>query len=100
MSFESMSRQDLEGLANEVFALRRRVVELEVENRNLKMQLMQLSPEAPPVPAIPASGFAFGILDAAGRREVVVPGAFAKLGTDASCHVKLGGARLMHAAIE
>jgi len=92
-----MSREDLESLANEVFALRRRVVELETENRSLKMQL---SREAPPVPATPESGFAFGIVDATGPREVVVPGAIAKLGTASSCHVKLPGARWMHAAIE
>ena len=94
---ESMSREDLVALANQVFELRRRVVELEEENRRLKMQL---SHEAPSVPATPESGFAFGIVDTAGRREVVVPGTFAKLGTDKSCHVKLGGARWMHAAIE
>ncbi len=98
MSFDAMSRDDLIAIANEVFALRRRVVELEAENRNLKMQLPRA--EAAPIPATPASGFAFGIVDTQGRREVVVPGTFAKLGTDRSCAVKLPGARWMHAAIE
>ena len=92
-----MSREDLVVLANQVFELRRRVVELEEENRCLKMQLIR---EAPSVPATPESGFAFGIADAAGRREVVVAAKVAKLGTHKSCHVKLEGARWMHAAIE
>ena len=92
-----MSREDLENLASEVFALRRRVVELEAENRELKMQRNQ---EAPPVPAMPQAGFAFGILDSTGPREVVVDRELAKLGTDKSCHVPLPGARMIHAVIE
>jgi hypothetical protein len=96
-TIDGLSREQLQAIYEEVFQLRRRVVELDEENRRLRAQLVR---EAPPVPAVPASGFAFGIADATGRREVVVPGTIAKIGTHASCHIKLVGARWMHAAIE
>jgi hypothetical protein len=96
----AMSREDLQALAGEVFALRRRVVELDTENRQLKMQLTSAAPEEPPVPKTPETGFAFGIADAEGRREVVVARDIVKLGKAPSSHVLLEGARLMHAVIE
>ncbi|MBA2540588.1 MAG: FHA domain-containing protein [Deltaproteobacteria bacterium] len=92
--------QELESLANEVFAARRRIVELETENRNLKMQVTSAAPGEPPVPQTPETGFAFGIVDAAGRREVVVPRNVVKLGKHPSRHVLLEGARQFHAVIE
>ncbi len=94
---EQMLTQELDAIRPQLFELRRRVVELEVENRELKGRLV--SPP-PPRPNPPESGFAFGISDASGVRELVVPGAFVKIGTDASCRLKIEGARLMHAAIE
>ena len=95
-----MSQQELQTLADEVFALRRRVVELETENRTLKMQVTSAAPVEPPVPKTPESGFAFGIADATGRREVIVARDIVKLGKDPSSHVLLEGARMMHAVIE
>lgn len=84
----------------ELFALRRRVIELGVENRELMAEVMAAHPMEPPVPATPTSGFAFGISDAAGPREVVVAGDFAKLGKHPSSKVLLEGARPFHAVIE
>ncbi len=97
MNIDSLTRDQLESIVNEVFELRRSVIELREENRRLRAQLVR---EAPPIPAVPATGFAFGIADARGRREVVVEGRIAKFGTHNSCHVKPDGARWMHATVE
>ena len=94
---EQMLTQELEAIRPQLFELRRRVVELEEENRRLKARLVGA---APPRPNPPASGFALGISDVTGVRELTLPGPFIKIGTHASCHLKIDGARMLHAAIE
>jgi hypothetical protein len=96
-----LSPDELQTLADEVFALRRRVVELETENRTLSTKVTAAAPVEPTVPAVPKSGFAFGIADATGSREVVVARDIVKIGKDSTmCQVVLDGARMMHAVIE
>jgi pSer/pThr/pTyr-binding forkhead associated (FHA) protein len=65
------------------------------------MKVTSAAPAEPPVPKMPESGFAFGIADATGTREVVVARDFVRIGKDPSTsHLVLEGARMMHAAIE
>jgi hypothetical protein len=101
---------ELESIATEADALRRRVAELEGENRRLGAMLNELrarlAPVAPPPKPAPSSAggrvLALRIKGPAGTRDVSIDQDVIKIGRDARSHVRLEDDAVgrVHAVIE